>query len=479
MAISAGRYNFLRNLQEDTTNIHKLFWLVKDPNDNNELVLKSAVNKANTKVEYEIMIKLDHKNIIKVIDCVTFTHAGCEYFGISMKFMRNGDLEKFIISKKNEIPLNWTQNDALRLIVQFIAGLSYLHEREIIHRDLKPSNIFLGPESELVIGDFGISDSLQTTRMTRVVGTDNYLPPEAIEEQEEETLSFSRDIWGCGVVIYMISYLKHPFTVASRRKTIDNICEVLVKIHENENRFIKCDGLIRICLQKAPENRVPNGSILSKNRSIENLIYQLKSGIPPSQFNFSENIADVLQSVNAKLLRDISQLRKSHEETTKELQEIKTTKIYSLEGQLNGLDFYFGNDKYTTRNVIMKSRENTSFSIRSIFKAVDLGLRRINLKFYWNNGVDSVYKKWRVRSPARQKKNGEYEDWELAISNSERRIKFRTTAENIRPENGEVSLKVEGIESISRNGPYGEEAIVTCKFNISGGYIRWNIEFLE
>ena len=86
---------------------------------------------------------------------------------------------------------------------------------------------------------------------------------------------------------------------------------------------------------------MPNGSILSKNRSIENLIYQLKSGIPPSQFNFSENIADVLQSVNAKLLRDISQLRKSHEETTKELQEIKTTKIYSLEGQLNGLGMFF------------------------------------------------------------------------------------------------------------------------------------------
>ncbi len=142
-----------------------------------------------------------------------------------MKFMRNGDLDKFINDKKNERPLNWTQNDALRLIVQLIAGLSYLHEREIIHRDIKPSNIFLGPESELVIGDFGISDSLQTTRMTRVVGTDNYLPPEAIEEQEEETLSFARDIWGCGVVIYMISYLRHPFAVTSRRKTLDNICE--------------------------------------------------------------------------------------------------------------------------------------------------------------------------------------------------------------------------------------------------------------
>ena len=84
-----------------------------------------------------------------------------------------------------------------------------------------------------------------------------------------------------------------------------------------------------------------NGSILSKNRIIENLIYQLKSGIPPSQFNFSENIADVLQSVNAKLLRDISQLRKSHEETTKELQEIKIIHSLVSPPNLSGLGLCF------------------------------------------------------------------------------------------------------------------------------------------
>ena len=147
-----------------------------------------------------------------------------------MKFMRNGDLQNFIDSKKDEEPLFWTENDALRLIAQLIAGLSYLHEKEIIHRDIKPSNIFLGPDNELVLGDFGISDSLETTRRTRIVGTDFFLPPEAIEEQDGETLSFPRDVWGCGVVIYMISYLRHPFIVASRMRTLLNICEGILAI---------------------------------------------------------------------------------------------------------------------------------------------------------------------------------------------------------------------------------------------------------
>ncbi|CBY24969.1 unnamed protein product [Oikopleura dioica] len=302
MTFFAGRYAFLRKLEENNTNVHKQIWLVKDPKENNELILKSSVNQADAKAEYEIMKQLDHSNIVKVLDGITFTHGGCEYFGITMKFMKNGDLDNFIDSKRNEQPICWTENDALRLIAQLIAGLSYLHQKEIIHRDIKPSNIFLGPENELVIGDFGISDTLGTTRMTRIVGTDHFLPPEAIEEDEEECLSFARDIWSCGVVIYMISYQKHPFTVSSRMRTMMNICEA--KMHENETRFRKCDGLINLCLQKEPENRVANGSFLSKNRNIENLIYQLDHGIPPSDFCFSDNIVDVVQAVNAKLLQE-------------------------------------------------------------------------------------------------------------------------------------------------------------------------------
>ena len=38
--------------------------------------------------------------------------------------------------------------------------------------------------------------------------------------------------------------------------------------------------------------------------------------------------------------------------------------------------------------------------------------------------------------------------------------------------------KIKGIESISKTGPH-EEEIVTCKYVSPGGYIRWNIEFLD
>ena len=61
----------------------------------------------------------------------------------------------------------------------------------------------------------------------------------------------------------------------------------------------------------------------------------------------------------------------------------------------------------------------------------------------------------------------------------ERKIKYRATAENINLRTGNVKSKIDGINSTTKNGSYGEEEIVTCKYVADGGYIRWNIEFLD
>ena len=68
---------------------------------------------------------------------------------------------------------------------------------------------------------------------------------------------------------------------------------------------------------------------------------------------------------------------------------------------------------------------------------------------------------------------------QLTIFIKEKRRKYRATAENIQPSTGNVSSKMEDINSTTRNGPNGEEEIVTCKYVPFGGYIRWNIEFLD
>ena len=64
-----------------------------------------------------------------------------------------------------------------------------------------------------------------------------------------------------------------------------------------------------------------------------------------------------------------------------------------------------------------------------------------------------------------------YQAKQLTIFIKERKIKYRTTAENINVDTGNITSKIEDINSTTKNGPHGEEEIVTCKYVGIGGYI--------
>ncbi|CBY11266.1 unnamed protein product [Oikopleura dioica] len=294
MEVFAGPYKRLRIVNENEANFEKMFWKVKKPNERKTIMLKSLVNRKAAKEEFEIMCQLDHPNIVKVFESVEFSFQQCSYFGIAMEFMNLGDLRSFINMKSNQPrnERNWIERDALILVAQVVNGLRYLHQKEILHRDLKPSNIFLGENTRLTIGDFGISDKLATTRMTKIVGTDDFLPPEAIESREEN-LTFSRDMWSCGIVIYMIAYLRHPFIEENRVRTLVNICQA--KTHGTDYRFPRCDALINLCLQKDVDDRVANACLLAKDHFIASLLYQLDSGVQFDNMDFSGNLVEVVQ----------------------------------------------------------------------------------------------------------------------------------------------------------------------------------------
>ena len=81
------------------------------------------------------------------------------------------------------------------------------------------------------------TDCFETTRRTCKVGTELYMPPEAMDNYEEELLTQSRDIWGCGVAMFFISYKKHPFLENSKMKTTLNIYEG--KLLNDKNYFLE------------------------------------------------------------------------------------------------------------------------------------------------------------------------------------------------------------------------------------------------
>ena len=95
-------------------------------------------------------------------------------------------------------------------ILQDVAqGLRYLHHQNppVIHRDLSPNNILLTAHLVAKISDLGVAkavnlDSKQT--MTKVPGTSDFMPPEALEESSKYGPPLDIFSYG-GVALFVIS----------------------------------------------------------------------------------------------------------------------------------------------------------------------------------------------------------------------------------------------------------------------------------
>ena len=79
----------------------------------------------------------------------------------------------------------------------FETALHYCHQKHVIHRDIKPENLLLGLNNELKIADFGWSVHAPSSRRTTLCGTLDYLPPEMVDQNNEEVSISKRRSSSC------------------------------------------------------------------------------------------------------------------------------------------------------------------------------------------------------------------------------------------------------------------------------------------
>ena len=156
------------------------------------------------KNEAVILSKLDHPNIVKVIDFFELP----DELHLIMEYVEGRTLDKIIGQEIGPIPYQ----RALPIFNQILDGIAYAHSKGVIHRDIKPSNIIVTKGNEVKITDFGIAKLQEGTQHTRTgtrMGTLYYMSPEQI--RGDKTVDEQSDIYSLGMTLYEMLAGRLPF----------------------------------------------------------------------------------------------------------------------------------------------------------------------------------------------------------------------------------------------------------------------------
>ena len=194
--------------------------------------------------ENEIISKLKHPNIIKVINIL----EDFDNYYIIMENCQKGELFDYIASHQA-----LSEKEASIFFYQLINGVEYIHSQNIVHRDLKPENLLLTENKILKIIDFGLSHPFDGSELLKTkCGSPSYAAPEIITCSEYN--GFETDVWCCGVILYAMLCGFLPFEGESELELFKHIVECDPEIPRELSRESKI--LIRKIFTPNPKKRI-------------------------------------------------------------------------------------------------------------------------------------------------------------------------------------------------------------------------------
>lgn len=255
--------------------------------------------------ELSILQKLRHPNIVRFEDWF----ESKDKFYIVTQLATGGELFERIIAKGH-----FTEVDAVKIVVQILNAVEYMHSQNIVHRDLKPENVlYIDPsdDSQLVIADFGIAKELHDNDelIFKAAGSLGYVAPEVLT-----TLGHGKpcDIWSLGVITYTLLCGYSPFAAESVQGFLEEVAEdqYPVKFHEQywSKISVEAKRFILRALELNPHYRPTASELLcdpwitSRSNYTLDLLPHVKK-----QFDARKKFRDVVEIV--KLNNRIEKLR--------------------------------------------------------------------------------------------------------------------------------------------------------------------------
>ncbi|KAI9825964.1 MAG: Dual-specificity kinase, spindle pole body (SPB) duplication and spindle checkpoint function [Phylliscum demangeonii] len=176
------------------------------------------------KGEIDLLRKLDQVDrVVKLFDWEVNDEK--QSLSVLMEFGES-DLNRILTVRMNGDQAKFDISFARYYWKEMLECVQAVHEHGIVHSDLKPAN-FLLVQGRLKLIDFGIASAIQDDTINvhreQLVGTPNYISPEAIVDTNARgggpagaagkmmKLGKASDVWSLGCILYQMVYGKPPF----------------------------------------------------------------------------------------------------------------------------------------------------------------------------------------------------------------------------------------------------------------------------
>ncbi|KAL4660302.1 serine/threonine-protein kinase TBK1 [Arapaima gigas] len=167
--------------------------------------------------EFEVLKKLNHKNIVKLFAVEEETNT--RHKVLVMEYCPCGSLYTVLEESSNAYGL--PEDEFLIVLKDVVAGMNHLREYGIVHRDIKPGNIMrmIGEDGRSVykLTDFGAARELEDDeQFVSLYGTEEYLHPDMYEravlrKDHQKKYGATVDLWSIGVTFYHAATGSLPF----------------------------------------------------------------------------------------------------------------------------------------------------------------------------------------------------------------------------------------------------------------------------
>lgn len=250
-----GRFTPLRVLGKGGQGV---VYLARDPTLGREVAIKTLArggrNPERLLNEARNVARLDHPGIVPLYEVEL--ENGVPH--LVYQFAPGMPLRQLIEARERP-----AVHRLVRVAIQLLDAMAYAHARGVLHRDLTPANVLVDEDDRPRILDFGVSIVMAASATTtgELVGTVNYLPPEAISNG---AVGPRADLYAIGIILHELLTGRPLFSADNRMAVIYKILHepVLAPSVFAPACDPRLDAIVLRALAREPEARYPDAATM-------------------------------------------------------------------------------------------------------------------------------------------------------------------------------------------------------------------------